>query len=146
MQFTIYDYFAQNYGKLETKSTALEQKYKNCTKNQLKKSLKQLKTQPANQIEIKYVSKILRSQYKRIKHEEIDHKTCYTKKFWKYCEITFESQGDVIKSDFNEDTCYKYLKKAFQNHHDVASLYRHGSNGLIFQKTNSITKHHHIEK
>ena len=45
MQSAIYDYFTQNYGKLEAKNTALEQKHKNCTKNQLKKALKQLKCQ-----------------------------------------------------------------------------------------------------
>ena len=60
MQATIYDYFSQNYGKLEPKNTALEQKHENCTKNQLKKELKPLKSQATNQIEIKYVSKILR--------------------------------------------------------------------------------------
>ena len=48
MQSTIYDYFALNYGKLEAKNTALEQKYKICTKNQLKKALKQLKSQTTN--------------------------------------------------------------------------------------------------
>ena len=45
MQSAIYDYFTQNYGKLEAKNTALEQKHKNCTKNQMKKALKQLKCQ-----------------------------------------------------------------------------------------------------
>ena len=85
MESTIYDYFAQNYGKLEAKNTALEQKYKNCTKNQLKKALKQLKSQTTNQIEIKYVSKILRSRYKNIEQEDIDHQTRYSENFWKYC-------------------------------------------------------------
>ena len=44
MQSTIYDYFAQNYRKLEAKNIAIEQKYKKSTKNQLRKALKQLKT------------------------------------------------------------------------------------------------------
>ena len=79
MRSTIYDYFSLNYGKLEAKHTALEQKYKNCTKNQLKKALKQLKTQTTNQIEIKHVSKILRSQ--NIEQEDIDHQTRYTENF-----------------------------------------------------------------
>ena len=109
MQSTIYDYFALNYGKLETKSTALKQKYKNCTKNQLKKALKQLKTQKTNQIETKYANKILRSRYKNIDQKDIDHQTRYTENFWKYCENTFEPQDDVIKPNFSEDICYKYF-------------------------------------
>ena len=93
MQSTIYDYFTLNYGKLEAKNTALEQKYKNCTKNQLKKALKQLKTQTTNQIEIKYVSKIIRSRYKKIEQEDTDHQTRYIENIWKYCENTFEPQA-----------------------------------------------------
>ena len=38
------------------------------------------------------------------------------------------------------------FKKVFQNHHDVSLLYRRGSNRLIFQQTNSISKNQHIEK
>ena len=109
MQSTIYNYFAQNYRKLEAKNTALEQKYKNCTKDQLKKGLKQLKSHTTHQIKIKYVSKILRSQYKKIEQEDIDHQTHYTENFWKYCKNTFEPQGNAIKLDFSEDTCYKYF-------------------------------------
>ena len=45
--------------KIRSQNTAIEQKYKNCTKNQLKKALKQLKTQTTNQIEIKYVKWII---------------------------------------------------------------------------------------
>ena len=112
MQSTIYEHFALNYRKLEAKNTALDQKYKNCTKNQLKKALKQLKTQTTNQIEIKYVSKILRSRYKKIEQEDIDHRNCCTENFWKHCKNTFEPQGDAIKPDFSEDTCYKYIKKS----------------------------------
>ena len=109
MESTVYDYFAQNYGKLEAKNTALEQKYKNCTKNQLKKALKQLKSQTTNQIEIKYVSKILRSRYKNIEQEDIDHQTRYSENFWKYCKNTFEPPSHIIKPDFSENTCYKYF-------------------------------------
>ena len=109
MQSTIYDYFAQNHRKLEAENTALGEKYKICEKNQLKKVLKQLKTQTTNQVEIKYVIKFLRSRYKNIKQEDIDHQTCYTENFWKYCENTFKPQGDVIKPDFSEGTCYKYF-------------------------------------
>ena len=81
MQSTIHDYFAQDYGKFEAKNTALEQKYKNCTKNQLKKALKQLKSLTTNQIKIKYVSKILRSRYKITEQEDIDYQTRYTENF-----------------------------------------------------------------
>ena len=35
MQSTIYDYFAQNYKKLEAKITAIEQKYKIYTKKSI---------------------------------------------------------------------------------------------------------------
>ena len=38
------------------------------------------------------------------------------------------------------------FKKAFQNHHVVTLLYRHGSNRSIFQQTNSISKNQYIEK
>ena len=84
---------------------------KTIQKNQLKKKLKPLKSQTTNQIEIKYFSKILRSRYKKIEQEDIDHQTRYTENFWKYCENTFEPQGDVIKPDFSEDTFYKYFNK-----------------------------------
>ena len=36
----------------------------------------------------------------------------YTEIVWKYCENTFVPQGDVIKPDFSEDTCYKYFQKS----------------------------------
>ena len=72
MQSTIYDYFAQNYKKLEAKITAIEQNTKSIQKNQLKIALKRLKTQTTNQIEIKYVCKILRSRHKKVEQEDID--------------------------------------------------------------------------
>ena len=32
-----------------------------------------------------------------------------TKNVWKYCENTFEQQGNVIKLNSSEDSCYKYF-------------------------------------
>ena len=52
-----------------------------------------------------------RSRYKKTEQEDIDHQTCYTENFWKYCESTLEPQGDDIKPGFSKDTCFKYSKK-----------------------------------
>ena len=139
----MYNYFAQNYTKLKAKNNVLEQKYENCTKNQLKRALKQLKTQTTNQIQIKYVSKILWSRYKKTRQDDIDQQTCYTENFWKYCENTFQPQGYVIKPECYQTPVINVSKEAFQNHHDL--LYWHGSH-LTFQQMNSILRNQHLEK
>ena len=61
---TIYDYFARNYGHIETiPGKNLENKYKDYTVKDLKKALKCLKLSTNSDItEIKYVLRVLRDK------------------------------------------------------------------------------------
>ena len=102
-----------------------------------------MKTQTTNQIQIKYVSKILWSRYKKTRQDDIDQQTCYTENFWKYCENTFQPQGYIIKPECYQTPVINVSKEAFQNHPDL--LYWHGSH-LTFQQMNSILRNQHLEK
>ena len=77
------------------------------------------------------------SRYKKNEQDDIDHQTCYTENFWKY----YSNHKAMISSRVLVKTLALDIKKeAFRNHHDLTLLHRHGSNCLIFQLTNSISK------
>ena len=97
MQKSIYQYFSEKYGCVNTNIfddySAI---YGHLSKRQLKLKLRELKTaQYPREDEIKFVSGLLRSKYnpnkkKRI-NSNINHELQIKSNFWKYCRSTFES-------------------------------------------------------
>ena len=65
-QSIIYDFFANSYGAVDTIHSEFDKKYINCSKNELKKTLKHLKSlKPFPLPEIKYISRLLRNRYRK---------------------------------------------------------------------------------
>ena len=65
MNETIYNYFKNNYGAVETNTHKIyHEKYKEFDKHKLKRELKKLKESEADKEEIKFVAKLLRSRIK----------------------------------------------------------------------------------
>ena len=97
-------------------------KYRNHAKNQLKQTLKKLKSDKTveNPSEIRYVSKLLRSriQNNQSKTNEsssldgIDHDFKIKNHFWNYAKLIFEKPAMVFPS-FDENACYQFFKNCF---------------------------------
>ena len=65
MNETIYNYFKDNYGTVETNTYKIyHEKYKEFNKHKLKRKLKKLKESEGDKEEIKFVAKLLRSRLK----------------------------------------------------------------------------------
>ena len=91
-------------------------KYINSSKNELKKTLKHLKSLKASHLqETKYISRFLRNCYRKKENESFDHQSAYKSNFWKYCEKVFEPRENRVKPGFNEQHCYNYFKKTLRS-------------------------------
>ena len=120
---TVYDYFKNEYGIVrEDEVNDFKVKYGNHTKNQLKQTLKKLKSDKTaeNTSETRYVSKLLQSriQNNQSKANEsssfdgIDHDSKIKSHFWKYVKLIFEKPAMVF-SQFDKDACYQFFKTCF---------------------------------
>lgn len=110
---TVYDYFSNTCGKINGNNTGLENKYKNLNKNQLKKTLTELKLTKAPTLEIKFVSRLLRNKFRKEEDPVFDHKSRYNDNFWKYCESIYDPEHEKITPNFDEKKCHAYFSKVF---------------------------------
>ena len=106
-----YDFFANSYGAVDTIHSEFDKKYINSSKNELKKTLKHLKSLKPPLQEIKYISQLLRNRYHKKENESFDHQSAYKSNFWKYCKKVFQPHENRVKPDFNEQDCYNYFRK-----------------------------------
>ena len=122
---TVYDYFKTEYGIVcEDKVNDFKVKYRDHTKNQLKQTLKKMKSDKTveNTPETRCVSKLLRSriQNNQSKTNEsssldvIDHDSEIKNHFWKYVKLIFEKPAMVFPQ-FDKDACYQFFKNCFQD-------------------------------
>ena len=89
MNETIYNYFKDNYGTVETNTYKIyHEKYK-FNKHKLKRELKKLKESEADKEEIKFVTKLLRSRLKGTEDDSnineiysVDHNSMAKKNIW----------------------------------------------------------------
>ena len=120
---TVYDYFKNEYGIVrEDEVNDFKEKYRNHTKNQLKQTLRKLKSDKTaeNTSETRYVSKLLRSriQNNQAKANEsssldgIDHDSKIKNHFWKYVKLIFEKPAMGFPQ-FDKDACYQFFKNCF---------------------------------
>ena len=120
---TVYDYFKNEYWIVcEDNVNQFKVKYMNHTKNQLKQTLKKLKSDRTaeNTSETRYVSQLLRSriQNNQSKTNEsspldgIDHNFKIKNHFWKYVKLIFEKPATVFPQ-FDKDACYQFFKSCF---------------------------------
>ena len=87
-------------------------KYINSSKNELKKTLKHLKSlKPSSLQEIKYISRLLHNRYRKKENESFNYQSASKSNFWKYSKKVFQWRENRVKPDFNEEDCYNYLKK-----------------------------------
>ena len=120
---TVYDYFKNEYGIVrEDEVNDFEVKYRNHTKNQLKQTLRKLKSDKTaeNTSETRYVSKLLRSRIQNNQSkanessslDRIDHDSKIKNHFWKYVKLIFEKPAMVFPQ-FDKDACYQFFKNCF---------------------------------
>ena len=108
LQSNMYEYFKDNYGlsKSELSST-----YDHLSKNQLKKSLRQIKSSVNPNIEeVKYISRLLRRRFKNDGQnaDGYDHNAKISRNFWSYCKNIFENK-ERVKPEFSEKECFEYF-------------------------------------
>ena len=119
----VYDYFKNEYGIVrEDEVNDFKRKYRNHTKNQLKQTLRKLKSNKTAEhtSETRYVSKLLRSriQNNQSKANEsssldgIDHDSKIKNHFCKYAKLIFENPAMVFPQ-FDKDACYQFFKNCF---------------------------------
>ena len=120
---TVYNYFKNEYEIVpEDEANDFKIKYRNQTKNQLKQTLRKLKSDKTaeNTSETRYVSKLLQSriQNNQSKTNEsssldgIDHDSEIKKHFWKYVKLIFEKPA-IVFPQFDKDACYQFFKTSF---------------------------------
>ena len=127
MNSTIYNYFVENYGAVETdnkKDNDLLEKYGEFNVNNLKKERKKLKRSNSDLRTIKFVLKRIRSKLKNNSEEPVSkHKdTIYAADHyefikhsgvWKYAEKFLNMSNNILAS-FNKEVCTTYFKKVFR--------------------------------
>ena len=113
----VYEYFKNTCGTVNANqemNNLFQNKYKDSTKNQLKKILKELKSsQDKNVNEIKFVSRLLRNNIRKPNQYSIDsadHDSEISCSFWNYCKKHIIRE-EKISPTFNMKTCYDYFKK-----------------------------------
>ena len=122
MNSTIYKYFAENYGTVETgnkKDNDLLEKYGEFSVNNLKKKLKKLKRSNSDLRTIKFVSKSIRSKLKNNSVEPVnkykdaiyaaDHDAFIKHSgVWKYAKKFLNTSNNILPS-FNKEVCTTYF-------------------------------------
>ena len=97
---------------------SLFSEYNHLSRRQLKKVLKELKsnTDVDNSTRIRYVSKLIRIKYRKKGSRlrtEMTNDEKIEKDFWKFCKEVFENEKQVLP-DFVEKTCSDYFIKSLK--------------------------------
>ena len=119
MNSTIYDYFANLYGTVNSTNHANTfcTKYKHLTTKSLKHTLKQLKMNEAPFEEIKYVSHLLRSKLRNQDLSQpytntVNQDRYVSKNFWGFVKNVIE-KGSAVLPSFSRDHCTQFFIKMF---------------------------------
>ncbi|ESO00497.1 hypothetical protein HELRODRAFT_175935 [Helobdella robusta] len=120
LQSVIYDYFASNYGTLETKTISSVDQNKPI--NKLKKELKQLKVLGRNNhnydLQIKALNKEIRSKLSALKAQKFRKNSDITnqlqQKLWPTCKKLFNLSNSSLPL-FNVTECEKFFKNILNN-------------------------------
>ena len=122
MNETIYNYFKDNYGTVETNTYKIyHEKYKEFNKHKLKRALKKLKESEADKEEIKFVAKLLRSRLKGTEDDSnavndfysVNHNSLAKKNIWSYAKKFIEKKRAVVPT-FDQMKCYEYFNSVFK--------------------------------
>ena len=121
MNETIYNYFKDNYGTVETNTYKIyHEKYKEFNKHKLKRELKKLKESEADKEEIKFVGKRLLSRLKRTEDDSnvndfysVDHNSLAKKNIWSYAKKFIEKKRAVVPT-FDQNKCYECFNSVFK--------------------------------
>ena len=115
---TIYNYFAENFGYVESlPDKSLKEKYGNHNAKDLKKALKTLKTSKSNLAEIKYVSRLLPKKLDAntvnkatdTADESLNHDNYVERNFWAYVQYMFDRK-DLVLPAFTMTDCFTHFK------------------------------------
>ena len=118
LNHTVYNYFKDNFGLVDSAKEDernCTEMYKNFTKDQLKKELKQSKNERSPSVlRIRFVSRMLRAKATSSpmnKVYSIDHDLELKNNFWSYVKHYLEKPTKVL-STFNQTSCYEFFKKS----------------------------------
>ena len=117
---TVYNYFKDNFGlaySAKEDERNFTEMYKNFTKDQLKKELKQSKYERSPSVlRIRFVSRMLPAKATSSpmsKVYSVDHDLELKNNFWSYVKHYLEKPTKVLPT-FNKTTCYEFFKKFFK--------------------------------
>ena len=81
-----------------------------------------------------------RSRYKKMNKRTLIIKPATPKTFGNIAKVHSNHKAMISSRVLVKTLALDIKKEASRNHHDLTLLRRHGSNCLIFQQTNSISK------
>ncbi len=115
----IYNYFADNFGHVESPpNRLLVEKYKSHTTKELKKALKHLKSTNSDLTEIKYVARLVRNTLRNVNNnltasnhdESFNHDDYIQRNFWGYVKNVFKVKDQMLPT-FTMSECFSYFTK-----------------------------------
>jgi hypothetical protein len=115
----IYNYFADNFGHVESPpNKLLVEKYKSHTTKELKKALKHLKSTNSDLTEIKYVARLVRNTLRNVNNnltasnhdESFNHDDYIQRNFWGYVKNVFKVKDQMLPT-FTMSECFSYFTK-----------------------------------
>ena len=115
----IYNYFADNFGHVESPpNKLLVEKYKSHTTKELKKALKHLKSTSSDLTEIKYVARLVRNTLRNANNnltasnhdESFNHDDYIQRNFWGYVKNVFKVKDQMLPT-FTMSECFSYFTK-----------------------------------
>ena len=135
MTTVIYNYFSENFGYTSNINNAqYERKYESSSIKDLKKTLKKLKLENGDVLEIKFVAKKVRKLLNKSnnssevnndnnQYRESDHDNLISKNFWGYVKKFFKKSSNSLPS-FNLAQCTSYFTKTLSayNPHKTFSI------------------------
>ena len=115
----IYNYFVDNFGHIESiPDNNMVAKYKEYTVKELKKTLRNLKSNNGDLGEIRYVSRALRDKLRNnsndvdgLNNESFNHDKYLRRNFWSYVKNILNKKVTSLPS-FNMTDCFYYFSKS----------------------------------
>ena len=143
MNRSLYDYFVGKFGKENDRCPPeLAERYKDKSKNDLKRILKTLKNSSPENIdsnEIKYVAKLLRKKIKDNAENQVpfstteDHNILVQKNVWSYAKKFIKKPSEILPT-FSKNDCIEYFRRPSM------SLIPENSSGYLITYQNSISR------
>ena len=138
---TIYNHFAQNFGFVESlPDNTLVDKYQNHSIKELKKALKLLKLTDSDLSGIKYVSRLVRNEFKTNPNstdKSFNHDKYFEHNFWEYVKKVINYKESILPT-FSMNYCFSYFKNVMAKVNPNYFKFQTGFQCYLIRVLNSI--------